>query len=274
MRPPLDRGEPIDAERVRAWLVEFAGYRTGVTEGGIERWLDQYDPDAQDVAARVLDAVELIGVEQIATAYRGILASLDGWGPSNATRRGKWRFVAFSGSPGESGDSMLHRFRIANGLGGQRYKSLFCYKSELTDANLGPNDTVVFVDDFAGSGQQACGHWPELAMLLPRGPRAILALVGATSSARQRITNETSLIVTSHFELTASDNVFHQDCACFSQAEKERLLEYCARADRKFPRGRGDCGLLLVFAHNCPNNAIPLLHVNKRYWRGLFPRHD
>lgn len=169
---------------------------------------------------------------------------------------------------------MLHRFRIANGLGSQRFASLFCYKSELLDQQLGPDDTVVFVDDFSGSGQQACGHWPELAMLLPESPRAILILVGVTKTARQRISNETGLIVTPHFELTASDNVFHQDCAHFTQEEKERLFQYCQQADRKKPRGHGDCGLLLVFAHNSPNNSIPVLHVNKQAWRGLFPRHD
>lgn len=273
MKTPLEQGAPIDADRMQSWLTEFAGYRTGATEGRIERWMQQFDDCDQDIAARLLDAVELIGFEQIDNSFKGILDSLSGWGRTNATRDGQWRFVAFSGSTGESGDSMLHRFRIANGLTSQKYDSLFAHRSELPKAKLKHGDTVVFVDDFSGSGQQACGFGPTLELLLPDKPRTILALVGATRQARERITRDTGLIVSSHFELTAPDNLFEDACGHFTPEEKERVLTYCVQADATYPRGRGDCGLLLTFAHNTPNNAIPILHVNKRQWRGLFPRH-
>jgi len=273
MKTPLERRAPVDADRVQAWLAEFAAYRTGATEGRIERWMRQFDDGDQDIAARLLDAVELIGLEQIDNSFRDILDSLPGWGRTKATRSGKWRFVAFSGSTGESGDSMLHRFRIANGLTSRHYNSLFAHRSQLPKTWLKHRDTVVFVDDFSGSGRQACDFWPTLELLLPGKPRTILALVGATRQARDRITDDTDLMVCSHFELTASDNLFDDACRHFTPKEKARILTYCNQADASHPRGRGDCGLLLTFAHNTPNNAIPILHVNKRQWRGLFPRH-
>ena len=169
---------------------------------------------------------------------------------------------------------MTHRFRMANGLTSQHYDSLFVHRSELPKAKLKHSDTVVFVDDFAGSGQQACDFWPTLELLLPGKPRTILALVGATRQARERITNDTGLIVSPHFELAGPDNLFDDACEVFTQEEKGRILAYCQLADPTHPRGRGNCGLLLAFAHNSPNNAIPILHVNKQQWRGLFPRHS
>ena len=56
-------------------------------------------------------------------------------------------------------------------------------------------------------------------------------------------------------------------------SEKDALLEYCKRADRKYPRGYGDCGFVLVLAHKTPNNSIPVLHANNVRWKGLFPRY-
>lgn len=273
MKEPRPRGTSIGPGRMRGWAAEFAGYRHSVTESRIDRWLEQFDPSHRDLAARVLDCVDFVPYEQISAALRSLLNSLPGWNLNETERQGRWRFVAFSVSAGESGDSMLHHFRIANELADKRYDDLFVHARDLLRENLASGDNVVFVDDFAGTGNQVSEAWvKDIAELLPGGPKMYLMLVAASNMARQVISQATSLAVAPSFELTESDNIFSGQCTHFDVGEKASLLKYCKRADRRLPKGYGECGFVIVFAHRCPNNTIPILHADHNRWMGLFRR--
>lgn len=102
----------------------------------------------------------------------------------------------------------------------------------------------------------------------------ILVLVAATSAAIQRIRDNTDMEVRCCTRLYSSDNIFSAECDHFTDGEKATLLEYCRRADENVPQGFGECGLVVVFAHRCPNNTIPILHANHDGWAGLFPRNE
>jgi hypothetical protein len=257
-----------------SWTTLFSGYRHAVTEQRIDRWLDQFRPGDRDLAARILDCVEFVTHEQMMGAFRSMLACIPGWDIDESRRQGEWRFVAYSASAGESADSMLHRFRVANRLGARRFNKLFIHKRDLIGQELGPQDTVIFVDDFAGTGDQVCANWPEMQELLPQKPTIYLFLVAASTHARAKIANQTSLEVLPHIELTDADNVFSPRCSHFTPAERAILVEYGKRAHKHFPRGYGDCGMVIVFSHNCPNNTIPILHAYHAKWEGLFRRFD
>jgi hypothetical protein len=275
MKSPQGVGAAITMERMRIWMDDFSGYRVTITEHRIQRWLEQFQEGHRDLAARLLDVVDFVGNDQISKAFRAALQSLDGWSSDANQRLGRWFFVPFSASAGESGDHMLNLFRTANNLGGRGYNDLFRYRSELLELAPSDGDTVVFVDDFAGTGEQACDAWNQIYReLLPFGPRIILVLVASSTYAIQRIRQETELAPHAHFELGVADNVFADSCGAFSRHEKEAILKYCQIADPKRPRGFGDCGFVIVFAHKCPNNTIPILHVRRGEWEGLFRRHS
>ena len=275
MKRPLPRGSRIDAGRMASWLTGFATYREAMSQGAIERWIDQFAPADRDIAARLLDSVEFINMLRIRAAYKDILCSIDGWSIDEDRRRGKWRFVPFSGTSGSSADSMIHIFRQANGLTGRKFNSLFIYRSDLLGETYTENDTVAFIDDFSATGDQACRSWKEFFNeIVPPEPRKILILVVSSAAALERIRTETDLNVLNGTTLNDSDNIFHAMCNHFSNREKGTLLDYCRKADKWHPRGYGECGYVIVFSHRCPNNTIPVLHVTKTQWRGLFPRHD
>ncbi len=281
MRTPKARGKPIDAARLRSWHDRFEGYRVAVTDDRIRTWLRSFRGQDTDLGARVLDAVMFLKPENMEAALRDRVGRLPGWHKSKTRRRGKWRFVAFSISAGESGDSMLHRSRTALGLTGRQHDELYIHKADLMRAELGAEDSVVFFDDFAGTGQQACRAWhgdPEkgitgLAELLPGNPKTYLVLVAAGQRAVERIAQETRLSVLPGHVLGPADNIFSEDCKHFTSSEKNSLLTYCKRADRRNPRGYRDCGFVIVLAHRTPNNSIPVLHANHDRWRGIFPRY-
>ena len=273
MQKPRDRGTRIDNARYNKWLASFSGYVSQVTRGKTELWLEQFDEVDRDVAARVLDAVLFIGHEQIKTKFRELLHGLSGWSDDDSKRKGQWFFVPFSGSTGESGDSMVHVFRMATGMTTKKFNSLFVHRSELVGLRLQSTDTVILLDDFSGTGQQATKAWKEVfAEILSEGPRIILLLVAATSQALQEVRKGTEMELVCGTLLDHRHNFFDAACTQFNKKEKDTIEYYCKKADARYPRGSGSAGLLVVLAHRCPNNSLPVLHADHDAWSGLFPR--
>jgi hypothetical protein len=204
--------------------------------------------------------------------YRRSLARLGGWNPNRQQRPGRWFFAGY-GSAGESGQAMLRIFREANNLSAQRHQDLFVSSRELPSLKLSAQDTVVFIDDFAGTGAQVVKSWPVTKELLGSEARAFLVLCAITQRALSKISSDTGLRVISNVVLNHSHNVLSTRSTTFTGNEKTRLREYCRRADPRNPEGFGNCGLLLVLSHRTPNNSLPILHVNLPRWRGIFPRY-
>jgi hypothetical protein len=271
-------GTAIDAKRYRQWISRFGSYRAGIINVIIQSWLNQFRAADRDLAARVLDAVDFYGQSQILAAYRQALAALDGWHILPSKRKGTWRFAAMSESAGESGDAMLHQFRIANNLDSRQLNELFVSRSDLFREPKSSDDVVVLLDDFSGTGTQVCDAWnnPETSFgsLLAGAGKVYLILVAASKSARKRISAETTLCPVPAYELREGDNVFSDHCKHFTKADRLTLLHYGKIADKKRPRGFGDCGFVVVFQHRSPNNSIPILHADHSKWIGLFPRHN
>jgi hypothetical protein len=273
VRTPHPANTPIDARRRRAWQRRFGSYRYAVTEAGIVDWLNQFHDADRDAAARLLDAVEFIPAEQLHAAFRSLLARVSGWHRNARHRRGKFAFAPFSSSAGESGDSMLHEFRLANDLNHRECDSLFIGRSDLLRSGLGRDDTVVFLDDFVGTGNQAVTAWQNMFQeLTAEIGNVYLVTVGAFRVGSERIKRETRMQLLTHNSLGYRDNLFHNDCNHFSAHEKTRILHYCSLASSTHPRGFGDCGLVLVLYHQCPNNTLAVLHASSQEWEALFPR--
>jgi hypothetical protein len=183
-----------------------------------------------------------------------------------------------SESAGESGDAMLHQFRIANRLDSRQLNKLFVSRSDLFREPKSADDVVVLLDDFSGTGTQVCDAWnhPETSFgsLLAGVGKVYLVLVAASKAAKRRISDETDISLVPAHELGDSDNVFSERCKHFTNKDRLRLLHYGQIADKRNPKGFGECGFVVVFQHRSPNNSIPILHADHSKWTGLFPRHD
>jgi hypothetical protein len=274
MRQPSPPGTTIDAKRKQIWHDRFLNYRYPPTHDAIASFLKQFGRKHRDVGARLLDSVEVVTRVQIEQAFKTLMENLPGWHRDKSKRKGEWRFVPYSFSAGESGDQMIAAFRQAMGMRQQHYNELFIHPHNLTDQKLRGDDTVVLVDDFSGSGNQACESWNKLFRELVGGVgTAYLIVVAATTAAQESIRNKTDLQVLCEHNLDASDNIFSEECGHFSEEEKQAILSHCTKHFPNEPRGYGECGLLYVLQHDCPNNSIPLLHKQKKNkWVPLFPR--
>jgi hypothetical protein len=274
MREPSPPGTSINIARKKAWRDRFQHYRYPPSIEEITAFLKQFGGTEKDTAARLLDAVEVVSHVQIEESFQALMQNLPGWHRSKTKRTGRWRFVPYSFSSGESGDLMISAFRQAMGMKQRQYNELFIHPSDLVAQKLRGEDTVVLVDDFSGSGKQACDSWNDLFRELVGGVGTVyLMVVAATTAAQDAIRDKTELEVLCHYNLGDSDNLFAEACDHFSEAEKATILARCTKHFADEPRGYGDCGLLFVLHHDCPNNSIPLLHKHsKNSWVPLFAR--
>lgn len=274
MKAPQPRGAAIDVQRRRRWTGNFSTYRHQVSEQTITDWVGQFSAAHRDVAARLLDVVDFYSMDRISGAFKTALAALPGWHITKAQRQGKWRFAGLSRSAGESGDAMMHRFRVANGLDGKKFNELFIHPSQILLEKLGPDDTLVFIDDFVGTGNSVCKAWEEsFAELVSDVGKVFLVVVAAIDEGRKRVSDETDLTCVAGHELTKNDNFFADQCNAFTKAEKDVVLRYCERAFKNEPKGYKSCGLVVIFQHRSPNNSLPIFYVEHGRWSGLFPRH-
>jgi hypothetical protein len=274
LKVPLPRGAAIDVRRRRKWTGNFSTYRHQVSEQTITDWMEQFSDAHRDVAARLLDVVDFYSMDRISGAFKTALATLPGWHITKAQRKGTWRFAGLSRSAGESADSMMHRFRVANGLDAKKFNELFIHPSQILMEKLGPDDTLVFIDDFVGTGDSVCKAWEEsFAELVSEVGKVFLVVVAAIDEGRKRVTEKTELTCVAGHELTKHDNFFADQCNAFTKADKDIVLRYCERALKNEPKGYGKCGLVVIFQHRTPNNSLPIFYVEHGKWAGLFPRH-
>lgn len=247
-----------------------------MTRLALENWLEQFKSADKLIAAKTLDELLFFNQSQIAANYRAALRSLDGWDSNPAKRKGRWFFTSLSQSSGKSGDAMLHHFRVTNYLSSKSDDHMFVHRSALVRQKLTADDTIVFVDDFSGTGSQVCEAWNDADIayneMLAGVGRIFLIVIAATKQAIKNIRDKTLITLVACNPLDDRHNVFHASCKKFTKTEKAKLLTYNKLADKKAPKGFGECGLLVVFQHRCPNNSIPILHNQSAAWSPLFPR--
>ena len=272
MRTPKRRGTSISNGRIADWVSYFSCYRKSPTGADFEAWIDRFSSTHRDIAARILDCAEILSETDILRGYKDILESLPGWARARRNRHGEWYFVGF-GRAGESGAEMLRKFREANGLSSGQYNCLFKGSADLPSLALTARDTVVFIDDFSGSGKQVTTHWPTVKELVASHAKTYLILTACTETARKKIEDETDTELKVSRLLREEDNVFSQSCRHFNSEEEKAIVKYGKKAKSGDPKGFGKCGLLFVLSHKTPNNSLPILHANKEHWVGPFPRY-
>ena len=250
MRQPSPVGTKIDQIRKKSWRDRFLHYRYPPSEGAIDSWIRQFKKKDKEVAARLLDSVEVVTRVQMEQAFKTLMGDIPGWHRTKATRSGTWRFVPYSFSSGESGDQMIACFRQAMGLKQKYYDELFIFPHQLPEARLTGDDTVVLVDDFAGSGNQAARSWNRLFKELVGGVGNVyLLVVAATVDAQKEVRDKTEVQLLNHYNLTSADNFFSEDCIHFSAEDKAAIFSYCEQHFADEPYGYERSGLVFVLQH-------------------------
>ena len=204
---------------------------------------------------------------------------------------GRTRFLGI-GNPSESGTHLLYLFRQANRLD----KELFIHTHEVFDWTqsrptvLDEIDRLVFIDDLAGSGTQAIRYSRGFVkQVKAQKPNLHIAyhMLFATTKALAQIRRTTQFDqVDAVCELDDSFRCVADESRYFPANVEGVTLEAAREMARRYGQqlagkatalGFKNGQLLLGFAHNIPNNTLPILwhrgHSNRR-WSPLFERHD
>lgn len=209
--------------------------------------------------------------------------------PAYSSELRSTRFLAM-GNPSESGTHLLYYFRQENELS----TKLFLSPHELFRGPPGRRKflrhvrRLVFLDDFCGSGTQARKYSRALLrQIKDANPSVRLSYfplfateVGLNSVRRETLFDDVQAVC----ELDESFRCLDKASRYFRDPETPFRRDFaramCERYGEKLspmePLGFGDCQLLLGFAHNIPNNTLPIFWSTGNAecsWTPVFPRY-
>jgi hypothetical protein len=252
----LYRGRQITTDQFRAWLEQFG---------------DDIDQRRAFDLVRQLRFVTAVEIhEALATAHRSIVMK----GRGRQLERGQQTYtdvlVVPLDDPGKSGWQYGSMYAIKNRIHKANVIDLSRLAHRLT-STARKIQTVVFVDDFVGTGQHVLDRLDSFSdatweAIRSTGVDAVLVVVLGFQDALARIEEwigerEVPVRVACHEMLNDSDRAFSSSSRFFvSDVDKattrELFLRIGDQVDRKQPLGFGDLQALIAFETSVPNNTL------------------
>ena len=271
--PARHMTNPIEVqfEEIIAEATDQFGDHEGIRTATVARWLSQFREQDRALAEKILRATArhyYYSASQIRKMSSELAQSV--YSTHRKTPKNRIYFIPI-GDPGSGAHYISRSLRSADIVPRRNLISL----AELEKLDRRNVDVIVFFDDFSGTGHTILDWWPKIEpLVLPKEARVLLALLVVNEKARNQLEAAHFRVIAVE-ELDSSANVFGPENHHFSANDKTALLAVCKQTgcSEEYLRGYGECGLLVAFKHNCPNNSIPVLwYENPGKWRPLFVR--
>jgi hypothetical protein len=203
------------------------------------------------------------------------------------TKLKRTRFIGI-GNPSESGAYLLYFFRQVNNIP----LELFIHSFELfEEQNSDSFDTVIFLDDFSGSGTSINKYFNKLLKVngktkylksMSNFDVKVYTLFSTTEAIQKVQKNKDKFSINSIESVVQLDDtykVFGKNSRYFEDLLREELevifREYGTKLSGGDSNSLGysDGQLLLGFSHNIPNNTLPIIWSEKDNWIPIFKRY-
>lgn len=268
--PPY-KGRSLNTEDIRVWLDQFGKNTDQRLMFRVLQNLIFYSEDAIRSRMSVAHGIVTRGLvdrrthKQVKRWPDIVVSYLDGPGKSGA------RFAKLYADENE----MYYENVIERG----QLRSVI-EKRELTQS-------VVFIDDFVGTGTSATTYLRALVeecgdLLTSRNIPAFLIAVSGFETGKKTIDDYLATLTTDirvHLceSLDSSHIAFGPNSMVFPDPNDRQRAKAIAEAKGRLicspaPLGYGDSQAMVVFAHNCPNNTLPVLWERTKDWVPLFRR--
>ena len=135
--------------------------------------------------------------------------------------------------------------------------------------------TIVFIDDYVGSGQSFKCFWATIGSYYNIKYRYILAVLVGHEQGITSIKSDIPIeIILPNKPIPLYAKIFHNENTKLTIDEKKTIQKYCDRM--KFPPkhkyGFMDTQSMVVIYARSPNNILPILYGGANNWWPLFPR--
>lgn len=193
-------------------------------------------------------------------------------------------FVGY-GSAGKSGQSMVYTFKQSHKIEGLVYMELHEFLTTRIPSKI---KTIILLDDFLGTGNQALATWEKeisknsfkrISSTCPKLKFIYLVLV-AYRTGREKFERASRIKVITGEELDERFKCFSPFSVIFKN-DKEREIAKNIMFNKgrflfhKHPLGYGNLQLCVAFDHNTPNNSLPVIwkRIDDGSWIPLFERY-
>lgn len=272
-------------------------------------WLDNFLPDEKEYALHLLAGftylAEPLIEEMFSASFLKLSEHVITIRRSYPGAISQWRrfmqeavIVRVTGERPNDSDSGYRFARMARQKLGVPEHNILSPENAIDRCLKEPDLTIVFVDDFAGSGEQFCKSWKrkydsrvigrktsfdEIALRL-RSIRAFYCPVVITEFARARVETECSPTqVMSANVLQETANILHPKCPIWPDALRPNvesvIRQVSHRAGVSFNPGQVDywkgfhsLGLALGFEHCVPDASLPIFYWERNGWHPLLRR--
>ena len=248
---------------------EKFGSHDGVTRGRISKWLQQFEADAQQVAAKLLKEILYFTSTNIRSMVKDLVHMAFEEFPDIPKSRVFYVPIGGAGS----GSHMLAR--LIKGMAEISNRNVV----DLIDlGRIDPQniELIIFIDDFSGTGNTIKEWWQRIEpLVLPIDAISVVGILVLNYRAEKNLDSVFSCVLPIQM-LDESYNVFDNKCNRFSDNEKRVILAACEATNcgSNYVKGYGECGLLVAFRHGCPNNSLPILWYDRHEWVNLFKRRN
>ena len=237
-------------------------------------WLDQFDNDDKPLIRTLVQHFKYYSSRDVFQLLDQLFVKLTG--EFHVDPMSAW-FVPV-GYVAKSGDAIAYFFRRNNNLP----EEAFIRANDLSEARLTERSTVVFLDDFIGSGQDGLRIATEIVKPIKKSrpeSRFVFAATVGYSEGIERIWSSKFVEVCVVEELSSQDKPFTEDSKVFPDAETRQKAEtivrrYCKALKSKAPLGYGATQGLIGFFFGTPNNTLPIFWSSEGDWVPLLPYGD
>ena len=237
----------------------------------IKRWLDQFEKTEQPLIMKLLKEFKYYSSKKVNLLLRKLWAMI--LNDLKTSIDNVW-FVPV-GYVAKSGSAIAYFFKKVNNLNIDKFISI----NEINSIKVGNETTIVFLDDYIGSGNQASMFWNSRIKeeYIDKSCHSLFygVLVGLNEGIR-KVETDTDFKVQAVDVFSEKDLPFSEKSKIFdNRKEKEEIKKIIKKYGEKFfpeyPLGYNSLSTLIGFFYSTPNSTFPIFWSKENAWKPLLP---
>ena len=263
--------------RINSLIEIFGTYATGISIIEMKRFFSQFNEDHMLVVLRMLEHIDYYSTSRQISLIKDLAKAVKVFTNQELDDVLFCPILSYSGSRADYVQNYLKHFLKQSAHTKQDFNKKFIRYTDLAKLEKSTDkQTIVFVDDFIGSGRSLFKAWEFLKFWENDYHDYVFGVLVGYADAITKLKKETygRFDIIAINELPVNSKAFHEDNEYFSDDEKDVLKHYCEKipsSKKEHTYGYMDTQSLVIFQERAPNNSLPILH-SKNNWEPLFKR--